>query len=127
MDTLFIPFGTREDNGQLIEMAARWQAAYATHATNAVNEAWGTQCENKIYSPGVPVLDGVASTDTLYVLAHGQGTNLVINRPAPEGYVLDAGALALRIKLSALPSRHQRIVLSICNTNATLSQFAKSF
>ncbi|GGZ05504.1 hypothetical protein ACFFTM_09815 [Pseudoduganella plicata] len=120
MDTLFIPFSQGEQNAQLISMAARWQAAYR-------NQAWATQCENRVYSPGSPVLDGLNCADTLYILAHGQGTDLIINNPGLTGYVLDASALAMRLLDAHLPSRHRNIVLSICNTNGSLDAFATEF
>jgi hypothetical protein len=120
MEILFIPFCSRENNKQLISMAAEWQAAYQ-------RQAWATQCENQVYSPGVRVLEGVSVSDTLYVLAHGQGTQLIINEPKGTGFVLDARMLALRIFESGLPSRHRRIVLNICNTNGTFDQFAHAF
>jgi hypothetical protein len=41
--------------------------------------------------------------------------------------VLSARELALRVKRSALPSRHKNIVLNICNTNGSLQEFATDF
>lgn len=127
MDVLFIPFASREGNDGLIAMAARWQQAYATHSTGGVQDSWATQIENRVFTPGMQVLDGISSSDVFYVLAHGQGNDFVCARDQIDTAVLDARALATRVMQSGLPKAHKRCILNICNTNQTLDSFAGKF
>jgi len=133
MAVLFIPFMDRENNRNLIGMAAAWQAAHAVH-----DPQFG-QVENRIYRPGQRLLEDIQSEEIVHILAHGQGNDYVVNdivptmvrdllgRQVPINAVLDAALLAARVRESGLSLRHKVIRLSICNTNGTMDRFARAF
>ncbi|APR87320.1 hypothetical protein A7982_12669 [Minicystis rosea] len=132
MQFLFIPFAKLENNTNLIGMAANWQRAHA------LQDASFGQVENRVYTQGQRVLEDIARDDVVHILAHGQGTDYVVNDTVqhPMNFmgqqimgnaVLDARTLAERVHGSGLPLRHRVIRLCICNTNGTMDRFARAF
>ena len=133
MAVLFIPFMDRENNRNLIGMAASWQAAHAVH-----DPQFG-QVENRIYRPNQRVLEDIQREEIVHILAHGQGSDYIVNDIVPTmvrdifgqqvgtNAVLDAAMLASRVRESGLMLKHRTLRLSVCNTNGTMDRFAKAF
>ena len=133
MAVLFIPFMDRENNRNLIGMAAAWQAAHAIH------DSQFSQVENRIYRPGQRVLEDIQREEIVHIPAHGQGTDYIVNdvvptlvpdifgRQVPTNAVLDAALLASRVRESGLMRGPRTLRLSVCNTNGTMDRFAMAF
>ncbi len=124
MNYLFVPFGSNENNSELLSMGTKW-------IENAQEDSRGKTPPRllsynlRLHKP----LNVIGQHDTVYVLAHGHQNlpNFIANVRAMVCLALDHSTLATRLRVAGLPLNHGPIKLYICNSSGNMNQFAADF